>query len=180
MTILYSQIYDYLELPERSVSEDLRLNTKRLKRVIPQLAYSMEKFFSFLHPLSHSCVKGEVTITVKEFLKMLRVSGPISPHHEGLTEKIAGIRLFQKCESVGLKDWTEGWILICLEAGVNKSREAVQLWLGIKLMNLWWLLGSEDPVDMSIGFGRNTVIKKIAAGLSDRDSYEEEVDDLYT
>ena len=182
MTIPYAQIYDYLEMPERPISEDLRLNQKRLHRIIPSLASSMFKFFGCLDDLSHTCVKGEVESCVKEFLKMLRACGSVSAHQESLAEKVAGIRLFQQCRKIGLGHWMDEWSLLCLEAGVNRSREAVEIWLGVKLITLWWLLGSQDPVDMSIGFGQNTVIKKIAAfPESDRDSYEDLFEsDLYS
>ncbi len=178
--ICFIQIYDYLTLPEK-VKIDHPVHPKRLQRILLPLTQTIWKFLSSLSPLSVDCVKREVDATVIEFLKMMRIQkGVLQPHQEQLAEKIAALRLIEKCRSIGLGSDFDFIVALFQDKSVCFCKDSIQIWLGVKLINLWSLIETvhdptkvAGPVEMSLGIGQNTQVRYLARHFDDRDSYDE-------
>ena len=132
-------IHDYLNLKEYIHDPRLSIRQKPIARLSQGLAADIHKYFSRFYPFTQDHLRRICKDAARDGKRRW-------PDHETdlvhrlQVETLVVNAFLQECREIELGDDINYWCILLQEAGLSRSSEAVEHWLGTKLVNVFLVL----------------------------------------
>jgi hypothetical protein len=177
-------IHDYLNLKEYIQDPRLAIRQKAVSRVSAELAKEIHKFLSNFHRFTQDHMHRICKDAMREG-KRLWPDYETTMGHRLSAESVVTKAFLEECHDIRLGGDLTYWRIVLQEAGLSRSADAVDYWLGTKLVNVFLVLegvhndhSTKTLTDFGLPIGLRARGPSVEGPILE--SKDEELDDLYT